>query len=74
MHNSSGLQAADCYAGMLKAAIVPDQFGYYESSYFLQVAHQVWRSNTGCALGNGFKVMAPFGVIQALPWWAQSGF
>lgn len=67
-----GLQAADMYAGMLKVAICPDQYGGYEQHHFLQIKHQI-RRYKGKAWGAGFKVMALPGSLESLPWWPSAG-
>lgn len=67
---SSGIQAADQYAGILKQAICADEFGQYEEHHLLSIAHQIRKNPaTGRAWGYGFKVMAPEGAIEGLPWW-----
>jgi hypothetical protein len=67
-----GLQAADQYGGLLKVAIVPDQYGGYEEHHLLKIAHQI-RRHRGAAWGAGFKVMARPGAMEQLPWWKHGG-
>jgi hypothetical protein len=70
MHEYDGLQAADMYAGILKAAIVADECGGYEEHHFLRICHQIRRHNGRC-WGAGFKVMAEPDTMPALPWWQR---
>ena len=68
-----GLQAADCYAGMLKVAMCENQYGGYEAQHLMTVRSQVRRVN-GKAWGYGFKVMATPLRFESLPWWPAEGF
>lgn len=68
-----GLQAADQYAGILNGAIRPDEFGNYDESHLLRIRHQLRRSETGNALGYGFKVLGNVATFTSLPWWPASG-
>ncbi len=68
-----GLQAADAYAGMLHAAIVPDQFGGYESQHLLTVRHQLRRGPKGQTDGFGIKAWASPTALSSLPWWPAGG-
>lgn len=70
--NSDGLQAADQYAGMLSAAIRPNEFGNYQPHHFLKIVHQIRRVN-GTALAYGIKILSTKNTVQALPWWSSSG-
>lgn len=72
MSQYDGLQIADLYAGILKAAIMPDPYGGYEEHHFLRIRHQIRRAKGTC-WGAGFKVMAQAGTIENLPWWPQEG-
>lgn len=72
MGQLDGLQAADQYAGMLLAALEPDEFGGFEPHHLMAVRHQVRRID-GRAWGYGFKVMALPGSMQAYPWWPKGG-
>ncbi len=72
MGQYDGLQVADLYAGMLKAAIMPDPFGGYEEHHFMRIRHQIRRARGTC-WGAGFKAMTQAGAIENLPWWPQEG-
>jgi hypothetical protein len=67
-----GMQAADQYAGMLGAALIPDELGGYEQHHLLAVSHQIRRCD-GRAWGYGFKVMGRPGCMESYPWWPTSG-
>jgi hypothetical protein len=67
-----GLQAADQYGGVLKVAIVPDEFGGLEEHHLLTIKHQI-RRHRELAWGAGFKVMAIPGTMEQLPWWSTAG-
>ena len=67
-----GLQVADAYAGLLKAAIVADELGGYEEHHLLRVRQQI-RRYRGTTWGGGFKVMALPNCMQSLPWWPPTG-
>jgi hypothetical protein len=67
-----GLQAADQYAGMLRAALEPDEFGGYEQHHLLAVRHQLRRVD-GETWGHGFKVIAQPRVMESYPWWPAGG-
>jgi hypothetical protein len=68
-----GLQAADQYAGMLNAALRPDQFGGYEESHLLRIRHQIRRDDAGRSWGWGFKVLGNTATLTSLPWWSAQG-
>ncbi|WP_166381354.1 DUF3800 domain-containing protein [Catellatospora methionotrophica] len=68
-----GLQAADQYAGMLKAAISPDEFGQFEEHHFMRIREQIRRRPDGRCWGAGFKAFALPGGLEALPWWPAEG-
>ncbi len=67
-----GLQAADQYAGMLKVALVADEYGGYEEHHLMAVRHQVRRAY-GKTWGVGFKAMARPGTFESYPWWPAEG-
>jgi hypothetical protein len=67
-----GLQAADQYGGLLKVAIVPDEFGGHEEHHLLTIKHQI-RRHRETAWGAGFKVMALPGTMEQVPWWSAAG-
>jgi hypothetical protein len=66
-----GLQAADQYAGMLKAALCADDFGNYEEHHLLAIQHQIRRVKNK-AWGYGFKAMALPDTFENYPWWEQA--
>ncbi|TDO44956.1 hypothetical protein EV643_114101 [Kribbella sp. VKM Ac-2527] len=66
-----GLQAADQYAGMLRAALEPDEFGGFEAHHLLAVRHQLRRVD-GRSWGHGFNVLAQR-VMESYPWWPGGG-
>lgn len=67
-----GLQAADQYAGMLRAALEPDEFGGFEHHHLLAVRHQIRRFE-GETWGHGLQVVAAPGAMEAYPWWPRGG-
>lgn len=67
-----GLQAADQYAGMLNAAIRPNEFDQYEPQHLLSIRHQLHRVG-GQTWGYGFKVMALPDTMTSYPWWPAEG-
>ncbi|MEU4394897.1 DUF3800 domain-containing protein [Kribbella sp. NPDC023855] len=67
-----GLQAADQYAGMLRAALEPDEFGGFEHHHLLAVRHQIHRFE-GEAWGHGLRVIAAPGTMEQYPWWPLDG-
>ena len=72
MGQFDGLQAADQYAGMLRAALEPDEFGGFEHHHLMAVRHQIRRVD-GLCWGYGFKVMALPGTMAYYPWWPVGG-
>jgi hypothetical protein len=68
-----GLQAADQYAGMLNAALRPDQFGGYEESHLMRIRHQIRRDSADRTWGWGFKVLGNAATFTSLPWWPTTG-
>lgn len=72
MERLDGLQAADQYAGMLSAAIRPNEFNQYEPHHLLNIRHQL-RQVRGRTWGYGFKVMALPGTMDSYPWWPSEG-
>lgn len=65
-------EAADLYAGFLKAAVWPDEFGQVESMYLTQVWHQVRTGPAGCRVPLGFMSMPDNEIARHLPWWSCS--
>lgn len=63
-------QAADLYAGFLKAAVWPDEFGGVDPRYLQGVWHQVRSGGYGCKIPLGFMSMPSDAVARALPWWS----
>ncbi|MCA1673205.1 MAG: hypothetical protein LC799_13745 [Actinobacteria bacterium] len=72
MERLDGLQAADQYAGILSAAIRPNEFDQYEPHHLLNIRHQLRRVG-GQTWGYGFKVMALLGTMNSYPWWPSEG-
>lgn len=71
---NSGIQAADQYAGMLRAALCSDELGGYDETHLLRIRHQIRRNpRTQSSWGYGFKVMARDNAMQSLPWWPAEG-
>ncbi|GGL27785.1 DUF3800 domain-containing protein [Phycicoccus endophyticus] len=70
-----GLQAADQYAGILSAAILPDRVhGTYEEPHLLDIQHQVRRGPGARVLNYGFKAFVGPHTLPALPWWPPRGW
>jgi len=67
-----GLQAADQYAGMLRAALESDEYGGFEHHHLMAIRHQV-RRVSGQSWGHGFKVVALPQVMESYPWWPADG-
>ncbi|WP_328327976.1 DUF3800 domain-containing protein [Kribbella sp. NBC_00382] len=67
-----GLQAADQYAGMLRAALEADEFGGFEHHHLLAIRHQIRRCE-GESWGHGLRVIAVPGLMEAYPWWPGEG-
>ena len=65
-----GLQAADQYAGMLRAALEADEFGGFEAHHLMAVRHQIRRADDG---PGGFEVVVVPGTLEAYPWWPRTG-
>lgn len=63
-------QAADIYAGFLRAAVWPDEFGGLHPQYLQGVWHQVRTGPTGCTIPLGFMSMPTNDVARVLPWWS----
>lgn len=72
-NGSSGLQAADQYAGILSAAMVPDQYGGYEPHHLMAIRRQIRRNSAGSCWNYGFKVMARPNTFESYPWWPPEG-
>lgn len=68
---SSGVQAADQYVGMLRDAICVDEFGGYEYPHLMTVRHQIRRGPGGKAVNYGLKCFAEPGFPETLPWWPR---
>ena len=61
-----GLQAADQYCGMLRAALEPDEFGGFEAHHLMAVRHQIRDPD-------GFEGIVLPGTMAAYPWWPVDG-
>lgn len=62
-----GLQAADQYCGMLRAALEPDEFGGFEQHHLLAVRHQIRQPN-------GFQGIVLPATPGAYGWWPSGGW
>ncbi len=71
-NQSSGIQAADQYVGMLRDAICADEYGGYEESHLMTVRHQIRRGPSGGAINYGLKCFAEPGFPESLPWWPRT--
>ena len=63
-------EAADLYAGFLKAAFWPDEFGNTEEIYIRRIWHQIRKGPTGCAVPLGLFTMPHYGVIFNESWFS----
>ncbi|MER7249764.1 DUF3800 domain-containing protein [Kribbella sp. NPDC000426] len=61
-----GLQAADQYCGMLRAALEADEFGGFEAHHLLAVRPQI-------RYPDGFEGIVLPGTMAAYPWWPVDG-
>ncbi|GAA5143257.1 hypothetical protein GCM10023340_08240 [Nocardioides marinquilinus] len=65
-----GLQCADAFAGMLSAALRPDQFGNYEPHHLVRTRPLI-REYRGRCWGTGFKWLGNEATIRGMPWWPE---
>lgn len=63
-------EAADIYAGFMKAAVWPDAFGAIEGGYLMKIWHQVRVGPDGCRIPLGFMSMPSNEVARQLEWWS----
>lgn len=63
-------QAADLYAGFLRAAVWPDEFGNVEGQYLQAVWGQIRKGTNDCPIPLGFMSMPTNGLASAWDWWA----
>jgi hypothetical protein len=68
---NSGIQLADIYAGMLGAAMIPDQFGNFEASYLEKIRHQIRTAKNGKISGFGIKAISASRDPKLFGWWPQ---
>jgi hypothetical protein len=61
-----GLQAADQYCGMLRAALETDEYGGFEEHHLMAVRHQIRQPD-------GFEGIVLPGTMAAYPWWPAGG-
>ncbi|WP_413600864.1 DUF3800 domain-containing protein [Curtobacterium sp. Curtsp57] len=73
MMSNGGMQAADQFAGMLSAALKPDEFGGFEPQHLLHARPLIRRNWQGRSDGYGFKVMAQPNTMSSFPWWPSGG-
>jgi hypothetical protein len=60
-------QAADMYAGFLKAAVWPDRYNNYEGQYLQTVWHQI-RNSEKCAIPLGLMSMPKSSLVTDWEW------
>ena len=68
---NSGIQLADVYSGILGAAMIPDKFGNFESSYLESIKHQIRKSPHGQISGFGIKAISMDNNPQSFKWWPK---
>jgi hypothetical protein len=68
---NSGIQLADCYSGILGAAIREDIFGNYEPSYLERIKHQIRKSMDGKISGYGIRAISKDNNPQSFKWWPE---
>lgn len=61
-------QVADVYAGFLKAAFWPDDFGAVEGAYLCSVWDQIRQVN-GCPISLGLQTKPVDSLARSAPWW-----
>ena len=66
---NSGIQIADCYAGILGAAMIVDKFGDYEQSYLGKIKHQIRKTKEGKICGFGIKALSKDNNPKSFKWW-----
>ena len=69
--NNSGIQIADCYAGILNSAINADRFGAYEASFLVGIKHQIRTSENGIICGYGIKAFSADNDPRKFKWWIK---
>ena len=68
---NSGIQLADCYAGILGSAMVADRYGNYEPSYLEKIKHQIRKSKDGKISGYGIKAISVDSDQKMFKWWIK---
>lgn len=63
-------EAADFYAGFMKTAFWPDEFGNVDDVYLRRVWGQIRKSPQGCAVPLGLYTMPHYGVVLDQEWFA----
>lgn len=66
---NSGIQMADCYAGILGSAMVADRYGNYEPLYLEKIKHQIRKSKLGKISGYGIKAISADSDPKLFKWW-----
>ncbi|WP_206154219.1 DUF3800 domain-containing protein [Cellulosimicrobium aquatile] len=61
-------QLADLYAGFLKAATWPNDWGDVEGAYLTRIWHQI-RNSHRCILSLGLQYRPSNDLVRAMPWW-----
>ena len=69
---NSGIQLADCYAGILGSAMIADRYGNYEPSYLEKIKHQIRISKNGKISGYGIKAISADSDPKSFKWWPKS--
>lgn len=62
-------QAADLYAGFLRAAVWPDEFGNVEGQYLETVWPQIRKGDHDCPIPLGFMSMPQSDLASQWAWW-----
>jgi hypothetical protein len=68
---NSGIQLADLYCGILRAAMIADRFGNYEPMYLETVKTQIIKSEEGKISGYGIKAISTDNDPQSFKWWPK---
>jgi hypothetical protein len=69
--SNSGIQLADLYAGILGAAMIPDRYGNYESTYLEKIKHQIRKSSNQMISGYGIKAISSDNDPKSFKWWPE---
>lgn len=61
-------QAADIYAGFLKSAFWPSQWGDVDGSHLVRTWHQI-RNSEACVISLGLQAKPDSDWAKSMPWW-----